>query len=272
MEQIPCSNNELFDIALQLIMKASSIVSKRETCDEIGIQKGERDYVTQVDLQVESVVRDYLAERTPEIPFFGEENGGGNPSKGACWVLDPIDGTVNFMRGNPLCAISLALMLEGRPIIGVIDFPFLIERFTAVRGHGAKLNGKAIHVSSRAVAEEAVISMGDFAVGEGSQSRVKVAQRLITELSTNVLRVRMLGSAAADLAWLAAGRLDASLTLSNNPWDVQAGVLLVEEAGGTVFDADGQSHSLEARYTLASNKALSEYILSTIRRAEGISK
>jgi myo-inositol-1(or 4)-monophosphatase len=222
------------------------------------IGKGDRDFATDVDLQIETVVKASLSEATPEIPFLGEEEDGGQALRAAGWVLDPIDGTINFARDSPFCAVSLSLVIAGQPVLGIVDAPLLGERFIARRGGGAYLNGVAIRVSEVAGLREAVVGVSDFKVGMGSEEENRVHLALLARLARESLRVRMLGSAALDLAWLAAGRLNATLMLSNLPWDVTAGLLLVREAGGVVFDYDGSSHSPESRYTLGSVPSLVE--------------
>jgi myo-inositol-1(or 4)-monophosphatase len=222
------------------------------------IGKGDRDFATDVDLQIESVIKASLARATPEIPFLGEEEDRQEGIGAARWVLDPVDGTINFARDSPLCAISLSLVVEGQPVLGIVDAPLLGERFIGRRGGGAYLNGVAIAVSRVAELREAIVGVADFKVGVGSEEENRVHLAVLARLARGSLRVRMLGSAALDLAWLAAGRLNATLMLSNLPWDVTAGLLLVREAGGLVFDYDGSPHSADSRYTLAAVPSLVE--------------
>ena len=224
------------------------------------IGKGDRDFATDVDLRIESEVRALLVEATPEIPFLGEEEGGGIQLDEVRWVLDPIDGTINFARDSPFCAISLSLLIAGQPVLGIIDAPLLGERFIARQGAGAYLNGAAITVSEIDGLREAIVGVADFKVGVGSEQENRVHLALLARLARESLRVRMLGSAALDLAWLAAGRLNATVMLSNLPWDVTAGLLLVREAGGAVYDYDGSLHSPSSRYTIASVPSLVEPI------------
>jgi myo-inositol-1(or 4)-monophosphatase len=189
------------------------------------IGKGDRDFATDVDLRIESEIKGVLADATPEIPFLGEEEGGAELGE-ARWVLDPIDGTINFARDSPLCAISLSLVIAGEPVLGIVDAPLLGERFIARQGAGAYLNGAALTVSEIDGLREAIVGVADFKVGVGSEEENRVHLALLARLARESLRVRMLGSAALDLAWLAAGRLNATVMLSNLPWDVTAGQLL----------------------------------------------
>ncbi|HTX46443.1 MAG TPA: inositol monophosphatase family protein [Solirubrobacteraceae bacterium] len=222
------------------------------------IGKGDRDFATDVDVQIEAELRASLARDTPEIPFLGEEGGGREASDEPCWVLDPIDGTINFARDSPLCAISLSLVVGGQPELGIVDVPFLGERFIARQGAGAYLNGTAIAVVEVESLHDAIVAMADFKVGTGSESENRIHLAALGRLAHESLRVRMHGSAALDLAWLAAGRVNATVMLSNLPWDVTAGLLLVREAGGIVFDYDGSPHDAGSRYTIAATPALAD--------------
>ena len=229
--------------------------------------KGARDLVSEVDLAVERKLRGLLARRTPDIGFLGEEEGREDRSTEAFWVLDPIDGTVNFVRGLPLCAVALALIHRDRPVLGVIDLPFLDLRYSAFADEGAHLNGRRLKVSSTAALSQAVVALGDFAVGPGFESKNRLRFEVATRVASVALRVRMLGSAAVDLAWLAEGRLDASILLSNRPWDVAAGVVIAREAGARVVDVDGSEHTLGSSATLAATPALIDQLVATVQRS-----
>ena len=231
------------------------------------IAKGDRDFATSVDLQIESAIRTALADATPAIPFLGEEQAGDGTLSETQWVLDPIDGTINFARESPLCTISLSLLSRGQPVLGIVDAPLLGERFIAQKGRGAFLNGDRISVSSVGVLREAIVAVADFKVGVGSKEENSVHLGVLARLAGASLRVRMHGSAALDLAWLAAGRVNATMMLSNLPWDVTAGLLLVREAGGVVYDYDGSDHDADSRFTLASEPSLAEPLRQIISAA-----
>ena len=231
------------------------------------IGKGDRDFATDVDLRIEAEIKACLASATPEISFLGEEGSGGQDVRRASWVLDPIDGTINFARDSPLCSISLSLVIDGQPVLGIVDAPLLGERFIARQGKGAYLNGTRINVSEVAGLREAIVGIADFKVGVGSEEENRVHLAALGRLARESLRVRMLGSAALDLAWLAAGRLNATLMLSNLPWDVTAGLLLVREAGGIVFDYNGSPHDAGSRYTLAAVPSLVEPVRRIVLEA-----
>jgi myo-inositol-1(or 4)-monophosphatase len=226
----------------------------REGRSHVGavIPKGDRDFATVVDIAVEEVIRAELERSTPGISFLGEERGGAAVDAEAVWVLDPIDGTANFAKDSPLCGVSLALLERGAPTLALIDLPFLGERYVAARGRGAFLNGRPIAVSEVAALREAMVGFADFSVGPEAASENAVHLELMRRLALEALRIRVHGSAALDLAWLAAGRLNATVMLSNLAWDVSAGVLLVRESGGLVFDSDGSDHTPSSRHTIAS--------------------
>ncbi len=260
--------------ALELLLVAEQAVDVgarilRQGRDHIGavVAKGDRDFATSVDLQIERAIKNSLAQTAPGIPFLGEEGGGVVDQIRAHWVLDPIDGTINFARQSPLCTISLSLVEAGQPVLGVVDAPLLGERFIARRGGGAYVNGKPIAVSTVGVLREAIVAVSDFKVGKGSEEENRLHLALIARLARRCLRGRMLGSAALDLAWLAAGRLSATIMLSNIPWDVTAGLLLVREAGGVVYDSDGSEHCADSRFTLASERTLREPVCELVQEA-----
>ena len=232
------------------------------------IAKGDRDFATALDVEAERLIRSSLQRLAPDIAFLGEEGGGPAPASAPIWVLDPIDGTVNFARGSPLCAISLALVEGGLPRMAIVDFPFLGERYLAAEGAGAYRNGAPIHTVERSLANS-VVGFTDFSVGRDAPSENPVHLRLMAALAATALRVRVHGSEALDLAWLASGRLDAAIMLSNLPWDVSGGTLLVREAGGVVFDLDGSEHGLASAATIASTRALKQPLLEVLQRSLG---
>jgi myo-inositol-1(or 4)-monophosphatase len=230
--------------------------------------KGDRDMVTEVDLAIERRVRAFLTERTPEIGILAEEEGETGAERGLLWVLDPIDGTANFVHGSPLCGVSLGLIRRGQPVLGVIDLPFLGTRYTAVAGGGAHVGGEPIRISGVTRLSEALVTLGDYAVGHSSVRRNRLRLAVTQRLAATVQRVRMHGSAALDLAWLAHGRTDAMITLSNKPWDMAAGVVIAREAGAQVVDRHGAPHARGSSTTIAAGPGLIGDIVELIRAAE----
>jgi myo-inositol-1(or 4)-monophosphatase len=227
--------------------------------------KGDRDMASEVDFAVERTVRKLLAERTPGIGFLGEEEGAaGAAGAELTWVLDPVDGTVNFVHGIPLVAVSLGLVEAGTPVLGVVDTPLLGRRYHAARGGGAYADGRPIRVSGVTDLADAVVAVGDYAVGEGSAAKNADRLAVTSRLVPRVQRIRMLGSAAIDLVWLAEGRLDALVMLANNPWDTAAGVAIAREAGARVVDREGAEHSMTSAATLACVPALIDQIRTLV--------
>jgi myo-inositol-1(or 4)-monophosphatase len=228
--------------------------------------KGDRDMVSDVDIDIEHAVRSYLERETPEIGFLGEEEG--EAHDGALrWALDPIDGTANFIAGVPLFAIALGLVDHHQALAGIIDIPVLRERYTAMYKRGATLNGQPIHVRRVDKLIDAVVAIGDYSVSARATT-VRPLQLAITrQLALHAQRVRMVGSAAIDLAWLASGRFDAVIMLSNKPWDTAAGVVIAREAEAQIVDRDGRPHSLQSSATIGASPALLPQILDLLMDA-----
>jgi len=233
------------------------------------IAKSGRDFATPVDFEIERLVRTHLRAATPGIPFLGEEEGGPDLMADAIWVLDPIDGTANYTDGSPLCSISLALVHRGQPVLAIVDAPLLGERFVALAGAGAFRNGAHIAVARRELGDP-LVALSDFAFGHKHRDTNPLRLAVIAELVRRKMRLRIHGSVALDLAWLACGRMSATIALSNIPWDVSAGVLLAREAGALVVDYDGSDHGPDASFTLAVAPAARATLLDVVARAREI--
>ncbi|MEU3464765.1 inositol monophosphatase family protein [Streptomyces sp. NPDC006733] len=252
----------LLRIASKAVDLATAVVGK--TAVGTVTAKGDRDMVSDIDFAVEEKVREFLTRETPEIGFLGEENGGSGIEGPLTWALDPVDGTANLVNGLPLCAVSLGLIDNNESVLGVIDLPFLGQRFQAARGHGVHNGDIRIQASRASSLGEAIVSIGDYAVGEGANERNRERLAMTRILSERVLRVRMFGSAAIDLAWVASGKLDACIALSNHPWDMAAGTAIAREAGALVMDSKGEPHMLSSRATVAVAPGLREDILKVL--------
>ncbi len=253
----------LMSVALRAMDLAEAHV--RTHAPGLVTPKGDRDMATAVDLAIERMVREFLSEATPAIGFLGEEEGGADAQ--TRWVLDPVDGTANFARGLPLNGISLALLHEEHAALGVIALPFLDLRYWAADGLGAWRNGQPITAASTAALSEAIVAVGDYGTGPDAPARNHTALTLHAHLAPRAQRVRMLGSAAVDLVWVADGTLDASITLGNRPWDMAAGTVIARHAGAAVFDADGTPHNTSSRFTIAAATTLRNDILAAIQSA-----
>ncbi|PPK70256.1 inositol monophosphatase family protein [Actinokineospora auranticolor] len=226
--------------------------------------KGDRDRVTDLDITIERTVRAYLAEQTPDIGFLGEEEGTTATSSDSVWTLDPIDGTSNLVHGLPLYAVSLALVTNNRPVVAVIDLPALNMHYTATEGGGAHNQHGPISASTTTDLSSAIVSLGDYAVGVHAEEKNHERLAITARLAANVERIRMFGSAAIDLAWVAEGRTDAAIILSNKAWDTAAGVLIAREAGAIVSDISGGRHVIESLSTIATAPGVYSGALSLV--------
>ncbi|MFI6517438.1 inositol monophosphatase family protein [Spirillospora sp. NPDC050679] len=256
---------------LPIAQAAANLASRtiRERPVENVVSKGDRDMASDVDFRVERTVRDFLKTETPEMEFLGEEDGGNGDSEFS-WVLDPIDGTANFVRGIPLCAVSLAVLRGEQPVLGVIELPFLDgTQYHAAEGYGAFRDGISISASHTSLLPEAIVAIGDYAVGAKASAKNRSRLALTDALAATVQRVRMFGTAAIDLAWVAEGRIDACAALSNKPWDVAAGVVIAREAGAAVVGLEGEQHSAASAGIIAVAPGLEADLLRLVKRALG---
>ena len=254
--------------ALRAMDTAAYIAKHHKT--GIAHAKGDRDMVTDLDIEIERVVRARLKQDAPDVAFLGEEESPASSTKNLTWALDPIDGTANLVHNIPLYAISLALVQQDRPLLGIIDLPMLGQRYWAATGQGAWLRGKRIQVSRRDRLADAMVTIGDYAVGSDAAAQNRLRLNITAELARQVLRVRMLGSAAIDLAWLAEGKTDACILLSNKPWDTAAGVIIAAEAGAQVVDLDGSRHTMRSKAAIAAVPGLIAEIISLIHRSQTV--
>lgn len=241
------------------VLDATSVTAVRS--------KEERDFVSNVDVGIERDVRRYLAECTPDVGFLGEEEGDSGPGGHVTWILDPIDGTSNFLHGVPLYGISLALVVDRRPVVGVIALPGMGSEYYAAAGRGAFKDGRPIRVRETEHLEESIVSIGDYATGHTAQQRNEPRLALTARLAAGVERVRMVGSAAVDMAWFAEGRTDAALSLSNSAWDFTAGAAIAREAGARVRDVDGSEHTLDSKSLVATAPGISAQMVDLVRAA-----
>ncbi|MDT5029045.1 MAG: monophosphatase [Micromonosporaceae bacterium] len=256
----------LLPVAARAVDTASAMMKMSKLGSVIA--KGERDLVSDVDFAIERRVREFLAEQTPDIGFVGEEDGVSGVVGGLMWALDPVDGTVNYVRGHPLCAVSLALLDRSEPVLGVIDLALLGRRYHAVRGRGAFADVlQEITTSTVPSLQDAVVAIGDYAVGTDSHAKNRLRLAVTAQLSAHLQRIRMHGSAAVDLAWLAEGRVDAVVICSNSAWDIPAGVAIAREAGAVVVDFDGADHTVESTATIAAGPAIIADLLDLVRAA-----
>lgn len=228
-------------------------------------KKGEIDLVTEVDIAVERYFRALVAERFPDHRVLGEElqesEAERKPVPGYCWVFDPVDGTTNFAHGLPIFCASLGLEIDGRVELGAVYDPSRRELFTAERGQGARLNGAPLQVSTSSAVSEALLVTGfPYDVRRNGDEILGLFGHFIQRSRA----VRRLGSAALDLCYVAAGRLDGYWESTLKPWDTCAGALIVEEAGGQVTTWDGSPYQSRQPALVASNGRIQQELLDEI--------
>jgi myo-inositol-1(or 4)-monophosphatase len=220
--------------------------------------KGLNDLVSYVDKQAEKQLVKNLSKILPEAGFTTEEDTINTKGEVFDWIIDPLDGTTNFIHGIPTYAISIALYENGQPVIGVVYEINRGEMFSAYKGGGAFLNNKPIHVSKRTSLSECLLATGFPYYQFDKQPQY---MQLFSNLMQKCHGLRRIGSAAVDLAYVACGRFDAFFEYNLNSWDVAAGAFLVQEAGGTVMNFKGGHEFLEIREILAGNGVIQEEIL-----------
>ena len=256
--------NPLFlTTAIEAVVGAGDMMLSRAGQQVRVDKKGTIDLVTEVDVAIERAFRALIAERFPAHAVLGEELGGSESiPPGPCWVFDPIDGTTNYAHGLPIFCSSIALEIGGVAEVAAVYDPTRKELFSAERSGGAFLNGQPIHVSSASALVDAMLVTGfPYDVHE----RVDEIVGLFGAFVGRARAVRRLGSAAIDLCYVAAGRLDGFWESDLKPWDIAGGALIVEEAGGVITDMAGRPFSSRAGSVLASNRQVQEPMLSVIR-------
>jgi myo-inositol-1(or 4)-monophosphatase len=227
--------------------------------------KGPANFVTAADRRAEEILRAELAKARPGYGFLGEEGGRQEGADNThCWIVDPLDGTTNFLHSIPQFAISIALEREGTVVAGVIYNPANEELFTAERGKGAFLNDKRLRVAARKRLADAVVACGLPHLGRGD---LALFRKEFAAVQEKVAGLRRFGAAALDLAWVAAGRLDGYWERNLSPWDMAAGIIMVREAGGFVTDLDGRDDIFGNAEILAGNDAMHGELLALIKQA-----
>ncbi|MCU0610626.1 MAG: inositol monophosphatase [Candidatus Eisenbacteria bacterium] len=228
--------------------------------------KGVANLITEADTASEHLIRERLAPIVPDAAFLGEESGGELSLSGMSWVVDPLDGTTNFAHGFPWFSVSIALVEHGVPVRGVVYHPVLDELYAATAEAGAFRNGVPISVSTTGSLVDALLTTG-FYYHKGGELARQIA--LFERAHQRVQTIRRPGSAALDLAYVAAGHFEAFWEQGLSPWDVAAGYLLVQEAGGRVSDYAGRPVRIGEGETLASNGYLHDEMVVLLRGVRG---
>jgi myo-inositol-1(or 4)-monophosphatase len=261
---------ELRGIAARAAARGSKVVRERAAHTLPGravAEKGAGDYVTEVDVASERAIAELLRDETPDVPVLGEEGGGAALGAGRAWVVDPLDGTTNFVHGFPLVGVSVALVENGRPVAGAVEAPLLGERWIASRGAGAfavRTGDEAtvrLSVSRRDPARAVIATGFPFRHKEVLPRYVRAMEEALRRFED----LRRPGAAALDLAWVAAGVFDGFFELRLSAWDVAAGALLIEEAGGVVTDWEGGDDYLGGNI-LAGSAAIHAELREVTRR------
>ncbi|GHT89729.1 inositol monophosphatase [Betaproteobacteria bacterium] len=263
----PALNIATLNIAIKAARRASQIINRASVnLDHLEVtSKQTNDFVTQVDKEAEAAIIAILRDATPDYGILAEESGtsvGRNPQSEYQWIIDPLDGTTNFIHGLPQYAVSIALARNGQVEQGVVYDTNRNELFVAAKGKGAFLNNRRIRVSNR-------IKLQDALVGTGFPYRVfehlDTYLNIFRELTQKTSGLRRPGAAALDLAYVAAGRLDAFWEFGLAPWDMAAGSLLITEAGGLICDLAGEADYLKSGNVVAGSPKIFSQLLQIIQ-------
>ena len=254
----------MINMALRAGRRASQIIIRSmDRLDLLSIEeKQKNDLVSEVDRNAESAIRETLQQAYPEHGFIGEESGASREHADYTWIVDPLDGTTNFLQGIPHFCVSIALLYKGQLDQAVIIDPLANEEFTASRGAGAQLNGKRLRVSTCNRLDEAVIGSG--IPPRDVPLHLDVYMHILKDLTRQARGMRRSGSAALDLAYVAAGRLDGFFETGLKSWDIAAGALLVQEAGGMVASLNGAEDYLQTGHVVAAGNRCFKPLLQAI--------
>lgn len=249
------------NIATSAARKAGAIIARNlERAHSLQLTpKQHNDFVTEVDVKAEQAIIEIIRTAYPNHSILGEESGKTEGNE-VTWIIDPLDGTTNFIHGFPHFCVSIAVQMKDRLEFGLIYDPLRHEFFTAIRGSGAQLNNRRIRVSSQATLPGSLLGTG---FPYRNLERLDSYMKSLHELIPQVAGIRRAGSAALDLAYIAAGRLDGYWEYDLKPWDIAAGALLVSEAGGLVSDMDGKENYLVSGNIVAGNTKIFKGLLQT---------
>lgn len=256
-------DNSFLEVAVAAARQAGAVLQTQfGAARRVSYKGSPTNLVTEMDRRAEALIIESIRAHFPDHAVLAEESGRLEGARGYRWIVDPLDGTTNYAHGLPIYAVSIALEIDGRLALGVVYEPARDECLVAERGRGASLNGAPIRVSTTARLNESLLSTGyPYDIREGGDNNL--AEHAAVSLRCH--SVREIGSAVLNLAAVAAGRLDAFWELRLGPWDVAAGMLLVEEAGGRVTDPAGGPVDLSAPAVVASNGLIHDEILHVLK-------
>ncbi len=259
------ARSALLNIMVQAAQKAGRSLT-RDFGEVENLQvsrKGPADFVSNADKSAEKIIYKELKHARPTYSFLMEEGGEVKGTDGQhCWIIDPLDGTTNFLHSIPLFAVAIALERNKEIVASVIYNPIMEELYTAEKGAGAYLNNRRLRVASRKKMADAILATGIKVTGTNNDAK---AMKQLVAISPTSAGIRRTGSACTDLAWLAAGRFDGYWEGRLAPWDIAAGLLLVREAGGFVTDLSGKDAAIEKGEVLAGNEFMHANLLKALK-------
>lgn len=273
LEEPRTTLHPMLNTAIKAARAAGSIISRASLdIDAVQVSKKQaNDYVTEVDQQAEEIIIQTLLTAYPQHGILAEETGNrhGNPKSDHIWIIDPLDGTSNFVHSYPAYCVSIALQVKGRIEQAVVFDPTRNDLFTATRGRGAFLNDRRMRVGKRTQLTDCLVSSG-LACRPGDDITQHI--EMITEIMRNSSSMRRQGAAALDLAYVAAGFSDAYFEAGLKPWDVAAGSLLVQEAGGLIGNFTGDSEIMETREVMAANPRIYGQLVTRLEKYSKLKK
>ena len=261
--------DHLMDFAISMARESGALLKERFNTQHTIDYKGEIDIVTETDRLSEKLLTERIIARFPQHDILAEESPEICKGSEYRWIIDPLDGTTNYAHGFPVFCVSIALEHNRRSILGVIFNPMLNELFTAEKGGGAYLNGEAISVSATDLLIESLLATGfpyDIRVDPNNNINY------FAEMALRSRAIRRAGSAALDLAYLAAGRFDGFWELKLHPWDTAAAQLLVTEAGGTVTDLSGENYDIFGPSIVASNGRIHDAMIGVLAEVDPLDR
>lgn len=249
------------DFAINLAKQAGKIIKENFGKIEKIELKSRSELVTNVDKKIDDFVVKKIKETYPEHSILTEESGKHGKKSDYTWIIDPLDGTHNFIHKIPLFSVSIALAHKDKVILGILYFPMTDELYAAEKGKGAFLNGKKINVSSRNLKEQNLMTY-DAHIGAGDK---EFKLKIINTLADYINKFRIFGCATVNLAYVASGKSDLGILINAKPWDFAAGALIVEEANGKVTNMQGNPYKMETSDIVASNNKFHDKIIELLK-------